>query len=43
MSPALLQIQDEFEGTSSMVMNFAVSIYVSLLVELLPNFLFVSY
>jgi hypothetical protein len=30
MAPALLQIENEFQGTSSMVMNFAVSIYVSL-------------
>ncbi|KAJ5788790.1 MFS general substrate transporter [Penicillium paradoxum] len=28
MAPALLQIEAEFEGTSSMVMNFALSIYI---------------
>ncbi|KAJ5971517.1 uncharacterized protein N7479_001435 [Penicillium vulpinum] len=28
MAPALLQIENEFEGTSSMLMNFAVSIYI---------------
>jgi hypothetical protein len=33
MAPALLQIQNEFEGTSSMVMNFAISIYVSTLLD----------
>lgn len=34
MAPALLQIQNEFEGVSSMVMNFAVSIYVCSLVKI---------
>lgn len=37
MAPALLQIGDEFSGTSEMLITFTVSIYVSILRILLSS------